>query len=177
MRATPKRLTTTNSGPSGTVYGEPHPIRTLEVANAAVNACERYARTSDGMAPRKTPLEPERIEVLKAEGERGRRYRAELIRAGGRADRLDVTVTDPSRPGKDHGARERVLRTTGDGVVRSLEAANEVVNRYELAAAGQVWPGMGGRKLAWAGRDPAVRAPRRPDRPPESKPARRNRRR
>ena len=86
-------------------------------------------------------LELERIEVLRAEGERGRRYRAEWIRAGGAGDRLDVTVTDPSRPGEDHGARERVLlRTTGDGVVRSLEEANAVVNRYEQAAAGRGRP-------------------------------------
>ena len=70
----------------------------------------------------KTRLELARIEVLRAEGERGRRYRAEWIRTGGRADRLDVTVTDPSTPGEDHGARERVLlRTTGDGVVRGLQ--------------------------------------------------------
>ena len=164
--------------PVRTVYGEPHPIRTLEVAKAAVNAYERYARTRDGMAPMKTPLELERIEVLRAEGERGRRYRAEWIRADGRADGLDVTVTDPSRPGEDHGARERVLlRTTGDGVVRSLKEANEVVNRYEQGAAGQDWPGMGGRKPLRTGGDPAVRAPQRPDKPSEPKPAERKRER
>ena len=124
--------------PVRTVYGEPHPIRTVEGAKAAVNAYERQARTRDGMTPMETPLELERIEVLRAEGERGRRYRAEWIRAGGGADRLDVTVTDPSGPGDEPGARERVLlRTTGDGVVRSLKEANEVVNRYEQAAASQ----------------------------------------
>ena len=126
----------------------------------------------------KTPLELERIEVLRAEGERGRRYRAEWIRADGRADGLDVTVTDPSRPGEDHGARERVLlRTTGDGVVRSLEEANEVVNRYEQGAAGQARPGIGGRKPLRTGGDPGVRAPQRPDKPSEPKPAERKRKR
>ena len=120
------------------VYGAPGPIRTLEGANAAVNAYERQARTRDGMAPMETPVELKPIEVLRAEGERGRRYRAEWIRSGAPADRLDVSVIDPSSADEEHGAEERVLqRTTGDGVVRSIEQANEVINRYEQEAAVQ----------------------------------------
>lgn len=120
------------------VYGAPGPIRTLEGANAAVNAYERQARTRDGMAPMETPVELDPIEVLRAEGERGRRYRAEWIRSGPAADRLDVSVSDPSSADEEQGARERVLqRTSGDGVVRSIEEANAVINRYEREAAGQ----------------------------------------
>ena len=129
------------------VYGAPGPIRTLEGANAAVNAYERQARIRDGMAPMETPVELEPIEVLRAEGERGRRYRAEWIRSVAAGDRLDVSVTDPSSADEEQGADERVLlRTSGDGVVRSIEQANEVINRYEQQAAGQGWPGMEDRK-------------------------------
>ena len=68
------------------VYGAPGPIRTLEDANAAVNAYERQAHTRDGMAPIETPVELKPVEVLRAEGERGRRYRAEWIRRGAAAE-------------------------------------------------------------------------------------------
>ena len=77
-------------------------------------------------------------EILRADGERGRRYRAEWLRRGVVADRLDVSVTDPSSADEEQGAHERVLqRTTGDGVVHSIEQANEVINRYEQEAASQ----------------------------------------
>ncbi len=149
------------------VYGAPGPIRTIEGANAAVNAYERQARTRDGMPPMETPVELKSIEVLRAEGERGRRYRAEWIRSVSTGDRLDVSVTDPSSADEVQGADERVLqRTGGDGVVRSIEHANEVVNRYEQEAAGQGWPGMEDRKPLRAGGDPAVRAPQRPSKRP-----------
>ena len=36
------------------------------------------------------------FEVLRAEGERGRRYRAEWIQTGAATDRLDVSVTELS---------------------------------------------------------------------------------
>ena len=133
--------------PIRTVYGAPGPIRTLEGANAAVNAYERQARTRDGMPPMEAPVELKPVEVLRAEGERGRRYRAEWIRRGVVADRLDVSVTDPSGADEERGAHERGLqRTTGDGVVRSIEQANEVINRYEQEAAGQDRPGGRDRK-------------------------------
>ena len=133
--------------PARTVYGAPGPVRTLEGANAAVNAYERQARARDGMPPMETSVELKPIEVLRAEGERGRRYRAEWIRRGVVADRLDVSVTDPSSTHEERGTHEQVLqRTTGDGVVRSIEQANEVINRYEQEAAGQDWPGGEGRK-------------------------------
>ena len=149
------------------VYGAPGPIRTLEGANAAVNAYERQARTRDGMAPMETPVELEPIEVLRAEGERGRRYRAEWVRSVAAGDRLDVSVTDPSSADEERGADERVLqRTSGDGVVRSIEQANEVINRYEQEAAGQGWPGMEDRKPLRTGGDPAVRAPPQPSKRP-----------
>ena len=81
------------------------------------------------------------------EGERGRRYRAEWIRSGAAADRLDVSVADPSSADEEPGAHERVLqRATGDGVVRSIEQANEVINRYEQEAAAQDRPGTEGHK-------------------------------
>ena len=52
------------------------------------------------------------------------------------SERLDVIVSDPSSSDEEHGAHERVLqRTTGDGVVCSIEQANEVINRYEREAA------------------------------------------
>ncbi len=125
------------------VYGAPGSIRTLEVANAAVNAYERQARTRDGMASMETPVELKPAEVLRAEGERGRRYRAEWIRSGAAADRLDVSVTDPSIADEEQGAHERVLqRTTGDGVVLSVEQANEVINHYEQKAAGRARAGQ-----------------------------------
>lgn len=125
------------------IHGAPSPIRTLEAAAAAVNAYERQARTRDGMTPMEAPVELQPVEVLRAEGERGRRYRAEWTRGGAATDRLDLSVTDPSRADEEQGAHERVLqRTTGDGVVRSLEEANEVINRYEREAAGRDWPGM-----------------------------------
>ena len=116
----------------------PGPIRTLDGATAAVNAYERRARTRDGMAPMETPVELKPVEVLRAEGERGRRYRAEWIRSGAAADLLDLSVTDPSSANEEQSAYARVLqRTTGDGLVRSIEQANEVINRYEQDAAGQ----------------------------------------
>ena len=153
--------------PVRTVYGAPGPIRTLEGANAAVNAYERQARTRDGMPPMETPVELKPVEVLRAEGERGRRYRAEWIRRGAAADRLDVSVTDPSSADEEQSAHERVLqRTTGDGVVRSIEQANEVINRYEQEAAGQDWPGGEGRKPVRTGVDPAAGAPQRPSKRP-----------
>ena len=121
----------------------------LEGANAAVDAYERQARARDGMPPMETFVELKPIEVLRAEGERGRRYRAEWIRRGVVADRLDVSVTDPSSAREERGTHEQVLqRTTGDGVVRSIEQANEVINRYEQEAAGQDRPGGEGRKPA-----------------------------
>ena len=133
--------------PVRTVYGAPGPVRTLEGANAAVNAYERQARARDGMPPMETSVELKPIEVLRAEGERGRRYRAEWIRRGVVADQLDVSVTDPSSAHEERGTHEQVLqRTTGDGVVRSIEQADEVINRYEQEAAGQDWPGGEGRK-------------------------------
>ena len=142
------------------VYGAPGPIRTLEGASTAVNAYERQARTRDGMAPMETPVELEPVEVLRAEGERGRRYRAEWIRSGAAADRLDVSVTDPSSADEERGAHERVLqRTTGDGVVRCIEQANEVVNRYEQDAAARDRPGTEGRKPVRTVGGPAVRTP------------------
>ena len=142
------------------VYGAPGPIRTLEGANAAVNAYERQARTRDGMTPMETPVELEPVEVLRAEGERGRRYRAEWIRSGATADRLDVSVTDPSSADEEQGAHEQVLqRTTGDGVVRSIEQANEVVNRYEQDAAARDRPGMESRKPVRTASGLAVRTP------------------
>ena len=120
------------------VYGAPGPIRTLEDAKGAVNAYERQARTRDGIAPMEAPIELEPVEVLRAEGERGRRYRAEWIRSGAAADRLDVSVTDPASADEEPGAEERALqRTAGDGVVRSIEQATEVINRYEQEAAGK----------------------------------------
>ena len=118
------------------VHGAPGPIRTLEDAKAAVNAYEQEAHIRDRLALMETPVELEPVEVLRAEGERGRRYRAEWIRSGAAPARLDVSMTDPSSADDEQGARERVLhRTTGDGVVRSIEQANEVINRYEQAAA------------------------------------------
>ena len=154
--------------PARRVYGAPGPIRTLAGANAAVNAYERQARTRDGMAPMETPVELEPIEVLRAEGERGRRYRAEWVRSVAAGDRLDVSVTDPSSADEEQGANERVLqRTTGDGVVRSIEQANEVINRYEQEAGGQGWPDMEDRKPPRTGGAPAVRVPQQPsERPP-----------
>lgn len=83
---------------------------------------------------RRVELKP--VEVLKAEGERGRRYRAEWIRSGATADRFDLSVTVKRRRGAER-PRGVLQRTTGDGVVRSIEQANEVVNRYEEEAAGQ----------------------------------------
>ncbi len=54
------------------------------------------------------------------------------------ADRLDLSLTDPSSADEEQSAHEWVLQqTTGDGVVRSIEQANEVINRYEQDAAGQ----------------------------------------
>ena len=142
------------------VYGAPGPVRTLEGAKAAVNGYERQARTRDGMTPMETPVELEPVEVLRVEGERGRRYRAEWIRSGAAADRLDVSVTDPSSADEEQGAHERVLqRTTGDGVVRSIEQANEVVNRYEQDAAGRDRPDMESRKPVRTVSGPAVRKP------------------
>ena len=123
--------------PVRTVYGAPRPIRTLEAANTAVNEYEHQAQTRDGMPPRETPVELKPVEVLRAEGERGRRYRAEWIRSGGATGRLDVSVTDPSTTDQEQGAHERVLqRATGDRVVRTIEQANEVINRYEQEAGG-----------------------------------------
>ena len=156
------------------VYGAPGPIRTLAGANAAVNAYERRARTRDGMAPMETPVELKPIEVLRAEGERGRRYRAEWIRSGAAADRLDVSVTDLSSAHEEQGAHERVLqRTTGDGVVRSIEQATEVINRYEQEAAARDRPGTRGRKPERTGGDPAAQAPQRPNTRPSGPDGRR----
>ena len=153
--------------PVRTVYGTAGPIRTLEGANAAVHAYERQARTRDGMAPMETPVELKLVEVLRAEGERSRRYRAEWIRSGEVADRLDVRVTDLSSTDERQGTHERVLRrTTGDGVVRSIDQANEVINRYEQEAAAQDWPGTEGRKPVRTGGDPAVQAPQRSNKRP-----------
>ncbi|MYH27691.1 MAG: hypothetical protein F4137_02315 [Acidobacteria bacterium] len=146
------------------VYGAPGPIRTLKGANVAVHAYERQARTRDGMAPMETPVELKRVEVLRVEGERGRRYRAEWIRSGAAADWLDVSVTDLSSADDEQGDHERVLqRTRGDGVVRSIEQANEVINRYEQEAAAQDRRGAEGRELLRTGGDPAVQAPQRPN--------------
>ena len=156
------------------VYGAPGPIRTLEGANAAVNNYERQARTRDGMAPMETPVELKPVEVLRAEGERGRRYRAEWIRSGAAADRLDVSVTDPSSGDEEQGAHERVLqRTAGDGVVRCSEQANEAINRYEQEAAAQNQPGTEGRKPVRTAGDPTVRAPQRPNKRPSGPDGRR----
>ena len=124
--------------PVRTIYGAPSPIRTLEGANAAVNAYERQARARDGMPPMETPVELKPIEVLRADGERGRRYRAEWLRHG--------VVRRPARCERDRPIKRR--RGTGrpragaaaddcDGVVRSIEQANEVINRYEQEAASQ----------------------------------------
>lgn len=60
-----------------TLYGEPHPIRTVGAANAAVNVHERHARAREGEAPAEAVLELRAVQVLRAGGERGRRYRAE----------------------------------------------------------------------------------------------------
>ena len=52
------------------LYGEPHPIRTVEAANAAVNAHERFARARarEGETGTAAALELEAVEVLRAEG-------------------------------------------------------------------------------------------------------------
>ena len=62
--------------PVRSVDDVPGPIRTVEGANAAVNAYERRARNRDRMAPMETPVELKPVEVLRAEGERGGRDRA-----------------------------------------------------------------------------------------------------
>ena len=99
------------------VYGAPGPIRTLAGADAAVNAYERRARTRDGMAPMETPVELEPIEVLRAEGERGRRYRAEWIRSGAAAERPRLgtgrarRAASPSERGATPQRRHRSGRT------------------------------------------------------------------
>lgn len=55
-----------------------------------------------------------------------------------------MTVTDPSIRDEEHKDRERVLlRASGDGLVRTVDEANEVINRYERAAAGQRGRGVG----------------------------------
>ena len=91
------------------LYGEPHPVRTVEAANAAVNAYERYARARGGEAPDEPALELRAAETLRADGERGRRYQAEWIPTRGEGERLHVTVTNPSMREEEDKEREQVL--------------------------------------------------------------------
>ena len=64
-------------------------------------------------------------------------------------------MTDPSSGDEEQGAHEWVLqRTTRAGVVRSIEQANEVINRYEQEAAALDRPGTEGRKPVRTGETP-----------------------